>query len=260
MKLIRSRQNDTVGRYRAAAHGADPAVILLDGEHLVAEAAGSDIVVRHALVAADAVESGRLADLVARLTARGVEIDAGAAAVMAAASPVRSPGAIVALAERPAREQVFARQPALVIIACDVQDPGNLGAIVRVAEAAGASGLITAGQTADPFGWKALRGSMGSALRLPIRAAHDVAAAMADARARGCRVMATVPRGGTRLFDADLTGSIAVLIGGEGRGLDAGVIAAADERLTIPMNAPVESLNAAVTAALIAYEAGRQRS
>ena len=94
---------------------------------------------------------------------------------MDALSPVRSSSAIVALAERPRDRstRVYAGAGPLVVIAVDVQDPGNLGAIVRVAEAAGATGVVAAGASADPFGWKALRGSMGSALRLPIVAARD---------------------------------------------------------------------------------------
>ena len=106
----------------------------------------------------------------------------------------------------------------LVLIALDVQDPGNVGAIVRVAEAGGASGVVCAGACADPFGWKALRGSMGSALRLPILVHRDSREAIDEARRHGCRIVATAPRGGRPLFDADLRGPIAVLIGGEGSG------------------------------------------
>jgi TrmH family RNA methyltransferase len=146
-----------------------------------------------------------------------------------------------------------------VLIACDVQDPGNLGAIVRVAEAGGASGVVAAGVSADPFGWKALRGSMGSALRLPIVKQSRVADAIALARDRGCRVVATAPRGGRALFDADLRGSLAVLLGAEGAGLPREVLDSADDQLTIPMNPAVESLNTAVTAALVVYEGRRQR-
>ena len=93
----------------------------------------------------------------------------------------------------------------LVVVAVDVQDPGNVGAIVRVAEAGGATGVIAAGASADPFGWKALRGSMGSALRLPVVRATDTADALADARRHGCRIVATVPRGGRPLFDDRLS-------------------------------------------------------
>ena len=83
--------------------------------------------------------------------------------------------------------------------------------------------------------------------------------AVAEARRRGCRVIAAVPRDGRPVFDADLTGPIAVLIGGEGQGLSSAITGAADDRITIPMQPPVESLNAAVTAALLLYEARRQR-
>ena len=86
----------------------------------------------------------------------------------------------------------------LVIIANDVQDPGNVGAIVRVAEAGGATGVVAAGACADPFGWKALRGSMGSALRLPVAIRDHADQAVAQARRHGCRIVATRRVAGAR--------------------------------------------------------------
>jgi RNA methyltransferase, TrmH family len=259
VRRISSRQNDSVARYRRVARGGEPSLMLLDGEHLVAEAAAAPIAIRHVLVSSEAAELAAYRGLLERLDRAGVEVAIATAPVIAAASPVRSPSPIVALAERPAAADVFRGGPPLVLIAADVQDPGNLGAIVRVAEAAGASGLIAAGRSADPFGWKALRGSMGSALRLPLAVCPTVDAATAAARAHRCRIIATVPRAGRPLFDTDLSGAVAVLIGGEGPGLPAVIAAAADERVSVPMRPPVESLNAAVTAALVAYEAIRQR-
>src|SRR6266540_3737442 len=100
---------------------------------------------------------------------------------------------------------------------------------------------------------------MGSALRLPVTSRVGVDEAMASARAAGCRVIAATPRGGEPGFSANLSGPIAILIGGEGPGLPSAVIESADVPVTIPMQAPVESLNAAVTAALVLYEARRQR-
>jgi TrmH family RNA methyltransferase len=140
-----------------------------------------------------------------------------------------------------------------------VQDPGNLGALARVAEAGGATGLLVAGESADAFGWKALRGSMGSLLRLPVIVKGRGEEAVAAARAQGCHVVAAVPRGGEPLFGADMRVATAILIGGEGAGLPAELLALADRRVTIPMRPPVESLNAAVAAALVVYEALRQR-
>jgi len=261
MKRITSRQNPLVARYRAVSRGAERDLILLDGPHLIADADAAGLRIRHALVAAGAIERPDLRALVARLEAAGVDVASATGPVMAAASPVRSSSPIVALAERPAplEDRLFADPSPLVVIACDVQDPGNVGAIARVAEAGGASGMIAAGECADPFGWKALRGSMGSALRLPIAVRPSLDQAVRDARQGRCRVIATVPRNGQSLFDADLRGPVAILVGGEGRGLPAAVADEADQRVTIPMRSPVESLNAAVTAALLVYEARRRR-
>jgi RNA methyltransferase, TrmH family len=263
MRRITSRQNPVVARSRAAARGELDGVLLLDGAHLVSEALAAGVHLREAIVDGGSTARAEIAALIEQLSRAGVDVAAAPAAVMHAISPVRSPSAVVALGDRPApRERdLFAGGPGppLVVVAVDVQDPGNLGAIVRVAEAARASGVVAAGASADPFGWKALRGSMGSALRLPI-GVGDASQAIAEARRRGCRIVAAAPRGGRSVFDVDLTGPTAMAIGGEGRGLPDPILADADERVTIPMQAPVESLNAAVTAAVILYEAYRQRS
>jgi TrmH family RNA methyltransferase len=181
--------------------------------------------------------------------------------VLAAMSPVRTPSGVVALARRrPATlDAVFARTPPFVLILTNVQDPGNLGAIVRAAEGCGATGIVTGPGTADPFGWKALRGSMGSTLRIPVAVHQPISRTIETARERGLRIYAAVPRGGTPLPASALRGPIAVLLGGEGGGIPDDLVGAADETLTIPMQPPVESLNVAIAAALIAYERMRQQ-
>jgi TrmH family RNA methyltransferase len=262
VRRITSRQNPLVARYRAAARG-DATAILLDGVHLVQDALAARLPIRDAALsagAADAATDPEVVALVKRLLDAQVDVVSATAPVMAALSPVRSSSPIVALADRPsaALPQLLSGPAPLIVVAIDIQDPGNLGAIVRVAEAAGASGVIAAGASADPFGWKALRGSMGSALRLPV-VVTDTTTAVSELRRRGCRIVAAAPRDGRSLFDVDFTSAVAVLIGGEGPGLDPALCADADERVTIPMQAPVESLNAAVTAALLVYEARRQR-
>ena len=258
---ITSRQNPLVARFRTAARGDVGGVMLLDGAHVIADAIAATVAFQIAAVTPASRDEHHVRALVDALERNGVEVITVSASVMNAVSPVRTPSGIVALAECPVAEadRLYAGPAALVVAAVDVQDPGNLGAIVRVAEAAGATGFIAAGGSANPFGWKALRGSMGSALRLPIASAVAADEAVADAKRHGCRVIATVPRDGRSLFDVDLTGPIAVLIGGEGQGLPPSLLETADERVTIQMQAPVESLNAAVTAALIVYEARRQR-
>ncbi|HJZ72239.1 MAG TPA: RNA methyltransferase [Vicinamibacterales bacterium] len=257
---ITSRHNPLVARFRDAARGDAGAMMLLDGAHLVADALAARVVVTLGAVTQASAAKPDIHELVARLSQRGVSVATVTTAVMDAISPVRTPSGIVALAERPARraQDVYPAPSPLVVVAVDVQDPGNLGAIVRVAEAAGATGVVAAGASANPFGWKALRGSMGSALRVPILGG-DPRAAIDAARAHRCRIVATIPRAGRTPFDLDLTGPVVLLIGGEGAGLPETLVQTADERVTIPMRPPVESLNAAVTAAVVLYEARRQR-
>ena len=261
MKHISSRHHSLVARCRFIARGKEPTALLLEGAHLVGEALAARFPLEQVLVASEAVDRPELRSLVTEARRAGIETLTVSAPVMAAISPVRTPSGIVALGTRPGlvSARPYAKPFPLVVVACDVQDPGNVGAMVRVAEAGGASGMVAAGSSADPFGWKALRGSMGSALRLPIAIVESPAEAALEARQHGCRVAAAVPRGGTSIFDLGLTGALAVLVGGEGIGLAPHLADQADVRLSIPMVPPVESLNAAVTAALVVYEARRQR-
>jgi TrmH family RNA methyltransferase len=240
---IASRQNSIVARYKAVAHGDIVGLLLLDGVHLVKDALDAGLTIEHAAIDVGAAERRDIKRLAAELRGKSVDMVTATAPVMGAMSPVRSPTGIVAIARRPDRDvdEFYRGSTPLVVIASDIQDPGNLGAIVRVAEAGGASSVLATGASADPFGWKALRGSMGSALRLPVDRVDDAESAVAEARARGCRIVATVPRDGRSLYEVRLTGKLAVLIGGEGPAAGT-LIAAADERLTIPMEAGVESL------------------
>jgi TrmH family RNA methyltransferase len=261
MKHITSRQNAIVARFRAVSGGDDRTQLLLDGSHLVTEAIGAGLAMTVAVVTAEAINEPEVGDLVAKLSHAGVEVVSVATQVMNVISPVRAASPIAALARRHSStaDRLFSVDTPVILCAADVQDPGNVGAIVRVAEAGGATGVAVTGVSADPLGWKALRGSMGSALRLPL--AHGLAtmALIDEARLHGIAVVASVPRGGVPPEEARLTGPIVLIVGAEGAGLPSVVIAAAAERITIPMAPPVESLNTAVCAALLVYEARRQR-
>jgi TrmH family RNA methyltransferase len=141
----------------------------------------------------------------------------------------------------------------------DVQDPGNVGAVIRVADALGATGVGVTERSADPGGWKALRGSMGSAFRLPV-ARLDLATLLAEAGRAKAQVAAAVARGGTEPALAWLSRPTLLLLGHEGAGLPDDVLRKADLRVTLPMRAGVDSLNVSVAAALVVDEARRQRA
>lgn len=257
------RQNHLVKRFREIARdGRLGGAAILDGPHLVEDALAAGVTLEVAAFAADAA-LGRLAGLAARCAARGARVVTASDPLLALMSPVKQASGVVAIAHlqaTPLEAVLAAGAPQLALLLDGIQDPGNAGAIVRAAEACGATAVIAGPGTADLFGWKALRGSMGSVFRLPVAAAPSLDLAITAARDAGLRIVAAVPRGGTPLRQANLTRPTAILLGGEGPGLSPAMLALADEQLTIEMRQPVESLNVSVAAALIVYEAFRQRS
>jgi RNA methyltransferase, TrmH family len=264
MKRLSSRQNPIVRAYRQLAQDPDPigGRLLLDGAHLVREAHAAALPFESVVIAQSHLdretEEGALAQSLQRA---GVEVASAGDQVFAAVSPVRTPSGIVAIAHRhPTTTQAILTQARLfVMVVVDVQDPGNLGALIRVSEAGGVTGLIAAGDSANPFSWKAVRGSMGSALRLPVARDPSIDAVMQAIQKSRAKVIAAVPRDGHDPDAVDWSGRIALLLGGEGQGLRAAVIDATDERVTVPMEAPVESLNVAASAAIMIYAARRGR-
>ena len=265
MKTISSRQHPVVRAFRELAADPDPAGarLLLDGVHQVREAreAGAEIDVV-AVAGSHLLSQTEEADLARAMDASGTQVFSVTDQALAAVSPVRTPSGIVAIARRaPASAAaIFGRENGFVLVSVDVQDPGNLGSLIRAAEAGGATGALVCGVSANPFSWKALRGSMGSALRLPIAHGLDVLEVLASAKRSGARVVAAVPRGGREPDAVDWSGRVALLLGGEGPGLGDTIVEQCDERVTIPMTPPVESLNVAVAGAILLYAARRQRA
>ena len=258
MTAITSRHHPIVKEFREAAHGGT--LMLLDGWHLLTEAVNAGVIVETlAVCGPPTADEQTLIARAQRANARVVEVSG---AVLNALSPVNSPTGVVATARKPVAEAalMLLPAPALVLAGLGIQDPGNTGAVIRSAAAAGATGVIADEATADPWGWKALRASMGGVVHLPVTRSRNPMATLSGWQASGVRLIAAVPRDGISMYELDLTQPLAILMGSEGPGLPADVLAAADARLTIPMNDRIESLNVAVAAALILYEAKRQRS
>jgi RNA methyltransferase, TrmH family len=146
-----------------------------------------------------------------------------------------------------------------IVALAGLQDPGNLGTIIRSAEAFGSAGIILGEGTVSPLNAKAVRASAGSIFRLPVVAAAGLEDVVTRLRAKGVRVIATSSHKGTALDQADLSGAIAIFIGSEGSGLARGLMTQMDEVVAIPHTPQVESLNAGVAGSIILYEAARQR-
>jgi TrmH family RNA methyltransferase len=152
-----------------------------------------------------------------------------------------------------------------IVVLAGLQDPGNLGTILRSSEAFGSAGVVLGEGTVSPFNSKVVRASAGSVFRLPVIHAHgkSPAAKLEEVseklRAQGVRLIATSSHKGTPLDQADLKGAAAIFFGNEGAGLPREVLAKMDEVVAIPHTSQVESLNAGVAASIVLYEAARQR-
>lgn len=149
--------------------------------------------------------------------------------------------------------------PALVVVVAGVQDPGNLGTILRSAEAFAASGVLLGENTAGAYNSKTVRASAGSVFRIPL-AKRELREALPALREGGLRLLATSSHKGTPLSGAGLNVPVALLVGSEGGGLTREILAQVDEVIAIPHSPKVESLNAGVAASIVLYEAARQRS
>lgn len=151
-------------------------------------------------------------------------------------------------------------QTPLVIILENLQDPGNLGTILRTAEAAGATGILLSRGCADLYNPKVTRSTMGSIFRVPFVYSDHLGDAIVSLKERGVRVLAAHLQGSVNLYAETCTAPTAFLIGNESRGLTDETAAMADQAVRIPMSGSVESLNAAVAAAVLLFEARRQRA
>ena len=183
--------------------------------------------------------------------------------VFAHVSDTKTPQGILAVVKRReyGLEDITGRQQEdpLVTVLDQLQDPGNLGTIFRTAEAAGATGILLSRDCVDIYNPKVIRSTMGAVFRLPFLYVDDLPGAIGELKAEGIRVFAAHLEGKNAYDREDYSRGTAFLIGNEGNGLRDEVAECADCRVRIPMQGRAESLNAAVAAAVLMFEAGRQR-
>lgn len=231
---------------------------LVEGPHLVAEAVAAGVELLDVLATPELLASAAGRRLAARLP---VAPEPVAAEVLASVLDADSPRGVAAVARlpRPGVAALPRRPDGVYLYLAGLQDPGNLGALARSAEAAGAAGLALAPGCVTPNHPRALRASAGSLLRLAVAVGVEAATLDRHLAPLSPRRVALVPRGGESLWAADLSGALVLLLGAEGPGLPEALAAGADLALTIPLAGDVESLNATVAAALVLFEIRRRR-
>lgn len=181
--------------------------------------------------------------------------------VFQSAADTKTPQGILAVIRRQhySLQQVLAGDMPLILILENLQDPGNLGTILRTGEGAGVTGVIMSADTVDIYNPKTIRSTMGSVYRVPFCYVQDMDAAMETVKKRGIVTYAAHLKG-TQAYDAfDYRGGCGFMIGNEGNGLTDELANRADAYVRIPMCGRVESLNAAVASSILMYEAFRQR-
>ena len=209
--------------------------------------------------APEALESRATQALLAAAGAAGIRVFGLGRGVMERVADATTPQpvcAVVGMLDVPL-EEVLAASSLLVCV--DVRDPGNLGAIVRSADAAGVGGVVCCGTSVDLYNPKTVRASAGSCFHVPLVVVEDPRALLARLREAGFRLLGTVARGGTDYADARASGKVALVLGNEAQGLDPALSAELDELVTIPMAGRAESLNVAMAATVLSFDLARRR-
>jgi RNA methyltransferase, TrmH family len=262
LRVVQSRQNARVKDLRAAFSRpgrSETGHIAIEGEHLLCEAIASGLHFTTVFV-----QTGSEAILDRLSLPDSAEVLALPPGVFASAVGTESPQGIAALVEPLSfsLDQVLAHAEnttPLIVVSAGLQDPGNLGTLVRTAEAFGATGFVLLPGTVSLFNQKTLRASSGSVFRLPCVSAQskELFAALSQ---RSITPIAAVAADGEPLTKHDLTRASAIILGNEGSGIPGEILQLIERRVTIPMPGPVESLNAAIAGSILLYEAARQRT
>lgn len=262
LRIVQSKQNSRLKELRRAV--ASPSrdgheLVGIEGPHLLSEALRAGLKI-HCVFAAQGAE----ASLDRFHISPETEVLLLPAEILAGALATETPQPIAALVEPPAWTWSHLLDPnrktaPLILVLAELQDPGNLGTIIRSAEAFGANGIVCLPRTVSPWNPKAMRASAGSVFRVPIvtGAAHDSLACLHKA---GLKTYAATAHAASPVHRVNLAEPVALLIGNEGNGVPQELVAEVDGAIAIPCPGPVESLNAAVAASVLLYEASRQRA
>ncbi|MEQ1765472.1 MAG: RNA methyltransferase [Pyrinomonadaceae bacterium] len=254
-ELITSRDNTKLKLARAVCDGREPSLIFIEGVRLFEEAIRSGLEIQLILTSSDVSDSKTLAEL--PVNQRSAVTKVASCLFDSIADTTTSQG-VIALAAKPSSGLENIRV-GLTVLLHRVNNPANLGAVVRTAEAAGIAGLITTTGSADAFSPRSLRASMGSAFRLPIIEGLDFDDAIAWASERGLASTGADISGEVAYTNVDWKIPRLLVFGSEAHGLDARELGMIDEKVLIPMENAVESLNLAVSSGIILFEARRQR-
>lgn len=232
---------------------------MLEGVKLVSAALDAGAGLEGLYVAPGAQHEERVREVVDRAGAAGVRVHELAEGVMERVADTVTPQPVMALAPMLDVPLAGLAGKTLLVVCAGVRDPGNAGTVLRSAEAAGAGGVVFCDGSVEVYNPKTVRASAGALFHVPVVAGGEAVEVLEEIMSWGMRRLAAVARGGTEYTCADLSIPVAVVLGNEASGLAPAVAGAVDGAVTIPMAGRAESLNVGVAAALLCFEARRQR-
>lgn len=261
---ITSRDNSLLRQAREVRDGKARESIFVEGLRLCEEALRSNLNIEAVIYSEHMARKDRAAHLIHELENIAAKSASMSEKLLESISYTKTPQGIVVIAARPqlTETQFKATQPTnpLLVILHGINNPVNVGAILRTAEAAGATGVIATRGTSDPFSPKSLRGAMGATFRLPVWSDAEFQEVIDWCRAHKIQTTSAATNATRSYVDFDWRTPTALVMGAESAGLSEKEVAAADESVAIPMQGSTESLNVAVAAGILLYEAHRQRT
>jgi RNA methyltransferase, TrmH family len=263
MMKITSRDNSLLRLARSVRDGKMQEFMFVEGMRLCEEALRSGLEIEAVIVSDELAGKEKAADLISKLGEVSSRVATVSEKLLESISYTKTPQGIIVLTERPnsGQEHFAAKQkdPVLIVIMHRINNPVNVGAILRTAEAAGATGAIATQNTSDPFSPKSLRGAMGSAFRLPVWFGPTYDEAVAWCSQQEIQTVCAHVHASTSYHEVDWKYPSALIVGPESSGLSREEIALANRAVRIPMQAESESLNVAVATGVLLYEAARVR-
>ena len=264
IRSITSRDNSLLRLARAVRDGKDADYVFIEGLRLCEEALRSSLELEAVIVSEELLRKERAAGAIEELSRASHRSASVSEKLLESISYTKTPQGIVVLARRPEssekRLSASIEASSLLVVLHQINNPVNVGAILRTAEAAGAGGVITTRNTSDPFSPKSLRGAMGSAFRLPIWSGPSYDEMIKWCRARSIATVCADAEAPMAHTDFDWTRGVALVLGPESTGFTADEMEGATQIVRIPMHGAVESLNVSVAAGILLFEAARQRS
>ncbi|MGA2835911.1 MAG: RNA methyltransferase [Acidimicrobiales bacterium] len=234
-------------------------VVVVEGAELLSVAMAAGAPIESVYVAPEGVTVPSVVEVTSRVLDQGGRVFDLAPGVMERVASTVTPQPLLAVVSYAPATLDRLDGASLVVVCVDVRDPGNLGTVIRMADAAGVDAVVCCDGTVDPTNPKTVRSTAGSLFHVPVVEGGPVGSAVAELAGRGFTTVASVVRGGTDYAAFDWTGPVALVLGNEATGLDGSLVAGLDAGVTIPMAGRAESLNVAVSAAVLCFEALRQR-